>query len=155
MLAIGVFTKITAYILRVVVDEGGSLYVGVEQVVHRVLLGQLAVHGNQRSFQDHVGVAEVGDNLVDAVVGGAGNREAASKHACGRGGRAGVRLTSPPAHPRRCPLCRCPLCRMQTPERVGVILREHVYSPLYGTRRKPKHAFLVFVTNSQYFTIFF
>lgn len=113
VVAIGVFASITAYVLRVVVDEGGSLQVGVEQVVQGVLLGQLAVHGDQDSFQDDVGVAEVGNNLVDAVVRGVGDREAARKHACGGEGLAGVRPTSPPAPPRH-----NPLCRLQTPERV-------------------------------------
>lgn len=42
--------KITAHFLRVVVDEGGALQVGVHQVVHGVLLGQLAVQGDQDSF---------------------------------------------------------------------------------------------------------
>lgn len=77
--AAGVFTQNTAHVLRVVVDEGSSLEVRVEKIVQGVLLGQLAVHGDQDSFQDNVGVTEVGDNLVNAVVRGAENREAAGQ----------------------------------------------------------------------------
>lgn len=57
-----------AYTLCLVVDESGSLEVGLEEVVDGVLLGQLAVHRDHGCFEDQVGVAEVGDNLVDTVV---------------------------------------------------------------------------------------
>ena len=66
--AVEVFvTRFPAHILGLVVDKPSPHEVGLQKVVDGVLLGQLAVHRDQGGFQDHVGVAEVGDNLMDTV----------------------------------------------------------------------------------------
>lgn len=54
------------HVLGTPVDQGGSLYVRLEQVVNRVLLGQAAVQRNHRRLQNHMSVAQVGNDLVDA-----------------------------------------------------------------------------------------
>ena len=72
-------TGVTAYILCEAVDERGSLDVGVQQVVQRVVLGKLAVHRYHGSFHDEVGVPKVRDILVDAGVRGRKQRDTRDK----------------------------------------------------------------------------
>ena len=125
--------RITAYFLRVVVDEGSALQVGVDQVVHGVLLGQLAVRCDQDSFQDDVGVAEVGDNFVDTVIRGTENRKSAKSHQSTYG-RERISSARPPApHPPP----QYPLCQSTANIRGFAVKlhREHVHTPLFRAGR--------------------